>query len=391
MKNAIYYMTALCLMILVGCKEEYRGQYPIDGIAPQPVSNPVVENLPGKVKITYDLPNETDILYVKAVYKNTVGEIREVKSSVFKNELEIPGFGKSKKQTIQLITVDGSQNMSEPVTVEIEPADSPIYGVLESMESKESWGGFVLRWKNPEKEQLIVKVFKEEKNEVLDLETFYSTELEAKKAVRGLDTIAQEFSIYIKDIYENYTDTFKTTLTPLFEVELPSKEFKEMPLPPGRKVSGWSGAWSSLFDKNVGGDNKYYLDPGDPNPYFTIDLGAVYKLSRTRVWPRVDYCFALHNPRFFEYWGTTDLEAAKDPANWNGWSLLMKCESYKPSGTNTTTVTAEDKAYAQAGEEYEFPDDVVLVRYIRFRCTQTWTKTTALHVGELRFWGRKEE
>ena len=390
MKNVIYYTVCL-FFIFFSCKEEYRGQYPIDGIAPLPISNPQVENLPGKVKITYELPNETDLLYVKAIYKNTKGETMEEKSSVFKNELEIPGFGKSRKQTIQLITVDGSQNMSAPVDVEIEPKDSPIYGVFESIDAKESWGGFVVRWKNPEKEQLIMKVFKEEEDEILDLETFYSKEAEAKNSVRGLDTFPQRFSIYIKDIYENYTDTLHTTLTPLFEVELPSKDFKEMPLPPGRTVSGWSGAWSSLFDKNVGGDNKYYLNPGDPNPYFTIDLGAVYKLSRTRVWPRVDYCFALHNPRYFEYWGTTDLEAVKDPANWDGWTMLMKCESHKPSGTNTTSVTAEDKAYALAGEEYEFPDDVILVRYIRFRCTQTWTKTTALHVGELRFWGREEK
>ncbi|WP_080905562.1 DUF5000 domain-containing lipoprotein [Parabacteroides sp. Marseille-P3160] len=391
MKN-IYINIMILFLLLCSCKEEYVGQYPVDDIAPQQISEPVVENMEGKVKISYKLPNETDLLYVKAVYKNTLGNIKEERASVFKNELYIYGFGKSKKQTIELITVDRSQNESAPLYIEIEPLDSPIYKIYESLNVYESWGGIKMIWENLLNEQIVVEVYKKEEDEFIDLETIYSKEKEGSGAVRGLDTIPQKFCIFIRDIYQNYTDTLITILKPLFEVKLPSNEFKELPLAPGYAASAWSNGWNKLWDGiATGDDSKYYLSAGDPKPYFTVDLGHIYKLSRTKVWGRTNYAYSLHNPRYFEFWGTTDFNSVKDPANWDGWVRLLECESHKPSGNESTVVTAEDKAYAEAGEEYEFPDDVIPVRYIRFRCIETWTKTNALHLNELSFWGKAIE
>lgn len=389
MKN-IRYIIFFLILLLCNCKEEYIGQYPVDDIAPQCVLDPVVENGEGKVKITYKLPNETDILYVKAVYKNTMGEMKEVKSSIFKNELEIEGFGKSQKQTVQLITVDRSQNMSLPVSVEIEPFNSPIYKALESLTANASWGGLLMTWDNPLKEQFIIKVNVEnEDNEWIDLETFYSKEIAGKAAVRGLDTIPYNLRIFIKDIYENCSDTLGTTIVPLYEIQIPSDKFKVLPLAPGYEFSQWQKGTNPLWDGIVNSENSmFYIAHGAmKEPYFTLDLGDVYKLSRTKLWQRTQYAYTLHNPRYFEFWGTTDVEAVKDPANWQGWTKLMDCESIKPSGPGST-VTGEDKTAAMDGEEYEFPTDAISVRYIRFKSLQSWTKTNGICLGELRFWGK---
>ncbi|MDR2037615.1 MAG: DUF4959 domain-containing protein [Bacteroidales bacterium] len=392
MKKFISYWTVLILMFLVGCKDYEVGQFPVDNTPPQPVSDAVVENLPGRVKITYKLPNETDLLYVKAVYYNSLGVKMEVKASSFKNTIEIKGFGKSDDQTIHLIAVDRSQNESEALPVKIKPLDSPIYAVRETLQAVETWGGVKLMWENPSREQLIVKVLKDEDNEQIEIDTFYSTELTAENSTRGLDSIPQVFRIFIKDIYENTTDTLVTTIKPRYEMELPTGKFKEMDLGTDYEVSQYSNGWNKLWDGLYGVEGSmYYLNiKGNVTfSYFTIDLDATYKLSRTRVWGRTNYAYALHNPRYFEFWGTDDLDAARNKDSWDGWTRLIECESYKPSGSASGVVTSEDQIYAEAGEEFEFPDDVINVRYIRFRCNETWTKSKNLCIGELRFWGQE--
>jgi len=390
------FLSLLLLLFAAGCKEgDFPKQFPVDSTAPKPISDPVVENMNGAVKITYKLPNETDLLYVKAVYTNTVGDILEERASVFKNFVEIRGFGKSKRQTIQLITVDRSRNESAPVPVEIEPLDSPIYEILENMHIQESWGGFKLSWTNPLKEQLIVKVYtRDNDGSWIDLETFYSTEMNASNAVRGLEPVPQTFYIFIKDIYENYTDTLETVLTPYYEIELPARtQFRELPLAPGYQVSPYSIGWYTMWDGVINVDqNMYYLGLYDPQPYITVDMGKLYILSRTRLWQRADYIFALHCLRFFEIWGTADWENARDPSNWNGWTLLGEFESYKPSGSPPGgAITDEDRAHARAGEEFEFPDDVPPIQYIRIRSIENWTKSNGMIIAEWILWGKEYE
>ena len=93
--------------LLVACNEDFIGQYPVDNVAPASVSDVRVENLPGSAMISYSLPNETDLLYVKAVYTDSHGVKTEVKSSVFKDNVVLKGFGRSKKQTVQLVIKKG--------------------------------------------------------------------------------------------------------------------------------------------------------------------------------------------------------------------------------------------------------------------------------------------
>ncbi|MDO5571041.1 MAG: DUF5000 domain-containing lipoprotein [Bacteroidales bacterium] len=392
MKNIIY---ILLFSILISCNEEFCGQYPIDNTTPAQVTDIKVENLNGKVKISYSLPDETDLLYVKAVYSNTIGEKKEERSSVFQNAIELKGFGKSKKQTINLYTVDRSRNESSPIEIEIEPLDSPIYGIYSSIKTASSWGGFKINWENIENEQIIVKVLAlNEDNTWNEFETYYSTETSAAKAIRGLDTIPQTFAVLVKDVYENYTDTFKTTVTPLYEIEIPSKTFKELPINPAYILSVWGGVFSNLFDykiatKNDDSQKCYYLAPGNAkNPYFSIDLGVTCKLSRFKYWGRCKYAYSLHNPKYFDVWGTNDPDAVVNPENWDGWELIKECESYKPSGNDNITVTSEDYAYAESGEEYEIDDNIPPYRYIRFRCPESWTKSNGFLMSELRFWGK---
>lgn len=374
-----------------GCEEEIIRQIPVDHIAPQQVTNVQVENLPGKVKIKYTLPDETDLLYVKAVYENSQGQIKEVKASSFKNNLEIVGFGLSKKQMISLISVDRSQNESESVAVEIEPLDSPIYNVLNTLSVSDSWGGVKFTWENPEREELVVEVLnRDEEGVYKHLDAFYSSFSSESRAIRGLDTIPYQLAYFIRDSYGNYTDTLKTTQIPLFEMELPGKLFKICALPTGYELSVWGSGFESLFNYDYTGPS-YYIAPGSkPEPYFTFDMQKTYLLSRFKVWPRCGgFEFGLHNPKDYEIWGSNDPDADRNPDSWDGWEKLVECHEYVPSGNPPSSATNEDKEYFRRGQEYEFTSTKGY-RFLRFKVIGlSWGGSTGLQLMELRFWGKE--
>lgn len=391
------FIIIICLSFFYGCKEEMVGQYPVDSVPPQPVSDVVVNNLPGKVVVKYQLPNEPDLLYVKAVYTDALGQHQEVKASVFRNELEIPGFGRKTKRTISLVSVDRSRNESGPVYVEIEPEDSPIYAAAAEMEIRPSWSGLVLEWENPSGDQFIVRVLKQNENETFsEIETFYSSEKSVQRSVRGQAIELSTFGVVIEDVYGNSSDTTKISLTPYYEEELPSNTFTALPLAPGYTFRK-SGNISYLFDGLHGNGSKllYIAAGGAPQPYFSIDLGREYLLSRIKVWPRknANYQYSLHSPHIFEIWGTTDEQAATaDPANWEGWVKLGYFEIIRPSGLSPDVApTTEDIEFANAGFEFEFPLDVTPIRYFRFLSVENWGKSTGLHMDELQLFGRAEE
>lgn len=404
MKQLIYTFIIFNLLLYIcSCKEETIGQYPVDKIPPKQVENVTVENFPGGAIISYDIPEEEDLLYVKISYRLPNGKMRTNKTSVFENQITIKGFGKSKKEKVALISVDRSQNESEPYWIDIEPEDNPIFSIQENMRVQEAFGGFKLFWENPLKEEIMVGILqKNELGELQYVDNIYSSVPDATVAIRGLDSIKTTFGIYIKDSYENYTDTVLMDLKPLHEQKLEKDLFQSMGQPSiFNYVTSTTGVgpmpriWDNIYNVDL---NLFYISPGGTiQPYFTFDMGVVAKLSRFRFWGRRDYLFSLHNPKFFEVWGTNDRAVAADgmTQGWENnpaWIKLMEGESKRPSGGNLgDPLTDEDIAYAEAGEEFEFPLDAPSVRYIRYRSLISWSGSLGLHVNEIDFWGQIEQ
>ena len=88
MKKIFFTIMALLIVSITSCDEEKIGQTPTDNIPPQPISNVSVESLPGGAKISYELPQETDISYVKGEYLFQ-GERRITRASVYNNYMII--------------------------------------------------------------------------------------------------------------------------------------------------------------------------------------------------------------------------------------------------------------------------------------------------------------
>lgn len=388
------------MAVLLGCKEESIGQYPTDGTPPQKISNPTVTNIKGGAIISYMLPNEKDILYVKAEYTLPNGQKKEMRSSAFANTVKVMGYSRSVKSEVKLISVDRSRNESEPVICEIEPFDSPIFDVVRSVTVIPGFGGIKLNWENPEKADVVVGVLL--KNDELiyeSIDNIYTSVAAGNASVRGISDGEKDFGIYVRDIYYNYSDTVFLTLTPWKEVKLDSKlwrggticsnTFTISPYGTGNLSILWNGATTIESASEM-----VYINNSVATPIFiSLDLGVTSKLSRFRFWGRYQYSFTLHHPKEFEIWGTNDVNAFNDPCSFDGWTKLIEGISTKPSGPDAVAfaqLTSEDVALAIAGEEYEFPLEVPSVRYVRYRCMRTWTNSTSMFLTELAFWGNPQ-
>jgi hypothetical protein len=289
-----------------------------------------------------------------------------------------------------LYSVDKSYNESTPVTVEIEPLDSPIYDVIKTLKLYEAFGGIKLYWENPLSEDIVMGALMEEEDGFRHIETVYSSESIANRAIRGLESKLTNFGFYFRDMFNNYTDTLYVQMTPIFEEEINKRNFIPLRLSSKFVLHGYGGGkmeamWDNVYNVD---NNLFYVNVAPEKIYFAFDMGVDAKLSRFRLWTRRNYMYQLHHIRTFEIWGTSDQSATTDPDNWNGWVKIIDCESFRPSGlTEGGSPTAEEEQYLLGGEEFEVPVEAPKFRYMKFKINSTWSNSAAAFINEISIWG----
>lgn len=391
------------LFCLNSCKEETVGQPSINSNQPDAISNPVVENIPGGAIITYDLPQENYLLGVKAVYVLN-GEEKYTNASMYTNKVKIEGYGSTDIQTVKLYTVDRSLNESEPVSVNIQPLTPPISTIFESIVMDKSFGGVYLKWENKNEADIAIYVMAEDSiGDMKVAEVIYSSAKEGSYGIRGFDTEEREFATYVRDRWNNHSDTLVRRLTPIFEERLDRTLHKRQPLPGDNltEFPGWP--FNNMFNGIEAGDEGWLTDlnAGTTLPVtFTVDLGTTTKLSRYKLWHRDgSFLFQHCNPRLWTVYGSATL--TKDPTVYleyyqtdeykQDWFYMGNFTPVRPSGTPDSSVpTADDKAYAKQGFEFELPIDAPPIRYLRFTVYEVYALTD-VHISELAFWGGKLE
>lgn len=385
MKNIIFILTMLGFLVL-GCKEEPNGQQPIDKIPPEPVSNIKVENTPGGAILTYILPADEDLLYVKAVYSLKEGVTSEVRSSLYKDTLKIAGFGDTQEREVKLYAVDRSRNESKEVITSIKPLEPAVTTIGKTISLVADFGGVHGYWNNPTKAEVSVVILKEDNNqEYVPLESYYSSMAFGEGASRGMDTIPAKFGIYVQDRWENRSEIKYFTLKPLYETMFDRLKFRAVDLPndPGN-VGGWEK--SRMWDNETG--NNGYSSPGGTGVWphsTTIDLGVVGKISRLKLFQRLGpYIYSEGNLKKFEVWGCQTLDPS---GNWDSWTKLMDCTSIKPSGLPLLQNSNEDIDRATNGEDFINSPLNPKVRYIRIRVNKTWAGGDNFQISELQIFG----
>ena len=424
MKTLIYQLSILLLIVFTSCNDDQRGQYSIHGNPPQPITKiSEVQSFPGGVTIHYVLPNDRDLLYVVARYTLDTGQEMLVKVSKYESAINVVGYRDEAPRTVELRTVDRSQNESEPINIVVTPKESPIFDVLRSMEAKDDFGGIGIRWKNESANNITVvittpltptSIENDLNNEVYmkEVTNWPSSARDGVLKIRGYDPDPVVFGIQVRDHWGNITHTEKAEYLPIYEEICNKRHFAIWYGDPNIPQRRYNNTYiETMMWDDIVGVNGNFFHTADPtiNPAvaplmippmaFTFDLGRVYQLSRFKMWHRATgtWPFTHNNPKRFVLYGSEHaypkkiLDDSTDPADeYNKWKLLGDYDTIKPSGLPINQLSDEDRQVAEVdGIDYDIEFTTIPVRYIRMDVLQTWGNTPAIHIGELTFWGKE--
>ncbi|WP_299060048.1 DUF5000 domain-containing lipoprotein [uncultured Polaribacter sp.] len=392
-----YSLIMLCIAsVLVACDQSDNVNAPLsnDTSKPGQVSEVSVTNFSGKSEITYTLPENDNLLYVKAVYTIDTGAEREIKSSFYKNGLTVDGFSLAGARDIKLISVSRNEVESDPVTVTVNPTNSPIFEIFDSLNVGPDFGGLFVEAKNPERTDVAILVMEKDDNNdwVNTGNSIYTSTDDIFRTVRGLDTLDFDFAITVRDRYLNTSDTLFKTIKPIFEVEMPRTQYAGFPLPNDAPTEDFGFGLDRLFDNNFRSWPRIFItDASAPAPHsFTIDIGQELKISRVRIWDYPQqtgagfFYYWQFNMRKFEIWGSNN---PSSDGSWDSWDLLGTYEVIKPSGLPLTQQSAEDLEFAQDGFNWPIPITSPKYRYLRINNLENFAGGGRLAIAELRVYG----
>lgn len=396
MKMKLYYLIGAAALMLFSCQKTER-EIPVssDDVAPGPVSNVKVQDLPGGATLSYALPDSKSLLYVLAEYNIRDGLTMEKKASYYNNSITIEGFPDTKAYEVKLYAVSRGDKKSEPVTVEVNPLTPPIISVFRSLILEPTFGGINVQFVNKSKADVKINVLTTDSLGYLYTRDIYYTQRDSGDfSSRGFDSVSRKFGVFVRDRWNNYSDTVFTTLKPIYEEEIDKSKFKGVSLPTDTYLphldDGYPDLWDNVWDV---ANPVFHTKPiaGNMPQWFTFDLGDTIHLSRFKLYHRrgkasggTDGAFYAGDPKVIEIYGSNN--PAPD-GSWDSWTLLGHFTCIKPSGQ--TAPTTEDIQYACVdGEDFEFPANTPPFRYLRFKTLQTWG-ADYVYIAELTFWGSK--
>jgi len=375
----------LALLAMTSCKQERLGPIEKDSMAPGSVTNINVVNLNGAARISYSLPADPDLLYIRAVYTTKQGIVRETKVSRFNSSLTVVGFADTSAYDVKLYAVDKSENASPAIDVTVHPLTPSVFLVRDSLVVNPDFGGINVAYTNSGEESLAIVVLSNDSlGQFSPINTNYTNLKAGNFSARGLPAVPTKFGVYVRDRWGNLSDTLIVTLTPLFEELLDRTKMNGIVLP-GDAPLGYGGNINGLFDGNVN-DGFYHTGDAARMPqWFTFDMGVTAKLSRLTWFMRPGYLYSLHNPRVIEIWGSNSPNP--DGSFDASWTRLVSYTQIKPSGLPAGQLSSDDIAAANAGETVVFPLNAPKVRYIRFKTLKNWSDGTYVNFYELMMWG----
>lgn len=394
---------AVIFIVLYGCQKDIIGPLGNNMTPPGTVSNVKVVNQSGQATLTYTLPTDDDIAYVKAEYTLLSGAKREVRASFYTSQMVVDGFGDTETHTVTLRVVNKSEVPSAPITVQIKPLENAIQIAFKTMKVVAAFGGINVSLKNTAKANLsIIPMRQQGYKGWVAFDGIYTAAEVVSKNIRGLETVPIKIAVVIRDRFLNQTDTLFAEVTPLFETPLSKSLYKEMPgvIWPGDQKANFSNngidatGIKRMWDgETVAWPSCAYTPPTvtDQGPHsITFDLGQTAQLSRLVIWDypetisaRKTY-FYRGNMKNFEIWGSAN---PNPDGSYDSWYKLGTYQSVKPSGLPYGEVSDEDLTTAQAGFSWDLDINVPKLRYLRIRCLSNWQGSNFLMITEVQAYG----
>ncbi len=398
--KSLSFIATLLLIVAMGCKEEVIGPQQDSGNAPGPVTNLQVTPLPGAAKIVYTLPKDRNLLYVKAQY-DLSGIKQEARASYFNNEVVVEGFGDTREREVTLFTVSRGEKVGDPVKVKVTPLPPAIQSIFNSFVVTTTFGGPNIHYKNIYKAKVVIELLMDSSGIWIPRDAEYTELPEGDFTSRGLPPVERKFGIFVRDRWNNHSDTMSVKLTPLPEEELDIPTYKRNswlipqrpPLPesgdpmvtPGN-LSSWT--FDKMFNGTISSGDGFHTNQYVDQPiWIPFELKKKAKLSRYVIWQRQGGFIWDHgNPHRWEIWGTNT------PTDSSSWVLLGSYLMEKPSGGDSPGAqTQADTDVAAAGQEYMFNVDAPAVRYMAWKNIDSWGNIGAskgfMHISEMKIYG----
>ena len=383
----------LFVFVAVACSDKEDGDMTPPGVLTVDMVTPTN----GGGIINYTLPDDNDILYVKAEYTNSNGVDVSRASSSYNNSIEIDGLNQTTALTITLYVVDENFNQSAPIFVELIPLESFIYLVQESIELAADLGGFRITWDNIESKTVYVYVHINDGTEE-EVRILSSDNAQESIAVRGLPSTEISISTRVQDFDENTTTLEeKGTLTPLFEEVIDKSTWT---LLASQSVNGnaWEGDSTNFWDDVIdttgnNSDNSYFMIWRDLNggslnwPLdLVINLNKNVKITRFSVWQRafwyngpsdVPYYFQEENMKSFTIYSSNDAQV---------WQELGQFDIGDPRDSEGNIPVAALESAAN-GHEFELDAVSEAFRYLKFSVTSNYGSETYVNGSEITLYG----
>jgi hypothetical protein len=368
----------------------------LDSNAPGVVSNISVTPTNGGGIISYSLPSDEDILYVKAVYTNSQGTQVFRVSSRYKGSVEVNGLNQTTAVQVKLYVVDNSENISEPIVIDFIPLKSFIFLVQESIQITPDLGGIKLEWDNIASKTVFVYVhIMDGADEIIRI--LSSNNAQELQFIRGLDPTEVTISIKVEDFDGNITELVdKGEYTPLFEEKIDKSTWT---LVNGQSINGnaYEGKtinfWDDVVDTvETDADNSYFIATRGNNggslnfPLdIVIDFNKNVKIQRFIVWQRaywyngggVTYHYQEENFKSFNLYASTNSQT---------WSLLGEFDIGDPrDGVGEIPATAYQNAID--GHEFSLATTSEEFRYLKFEITSNYGSTQIVVGSEITLFG----
>ena len=397
-KNGWLWLFAI-ICVMASCRQDStRLSIDHDKIPPGPVSQVQVENLPGAAKLTYSLPDDSDLLLVEADYEIRPGVTQQMTQSLYGNSMTLEGFRDTGSHPVELYAVDRSGNKSSVVTVAVSPLTAPVNQVFDSISYSANFGGIVVNFKNPSRANVVISaMIKDSTGQWVDYDKDYTSQDEGPYIVNGLPAVSTTFGVYVQDRWGNYSDTLVQTLTPLYETELDKTKFQEYPLP-NDCGNIWQGQHDpgQLWDDNSNVSYGWSAITSVPFPKtITFYIGGPARLSRMATWGVHDGReYSASNVSEFELWGSNN--PSSDGSYDASWTLIGHFQVQKPSGLPLGQLSDEDVATATGpGDQFLIPPDTPPYSYIRFKIISTYSTPANAPAGaawlmEITLWGQPQ-
>lgn len=346
--------------------------------------------------ISYSLPSDNDISYVRAEYTNSQGEDVFRVSSRYNNSIEINGLNQTTPIQVRLYVVDENENISEEVEIEFTPLESFIYLVQQSIEISPDLGGVKITWENIASKTVFVYVhILNGTNETIRI--LSSDNAQESLFIRGLDAVEMTFSTKVEDFDGNITDLQVVgNYTPLFEEKI---EKNTWTLIASQSMNGnaYEGRtvnfWDDIVDTvETDSDNSYFIATRENNggslnfPLdIVIDLNKNVKIKRFKIWQRaywyqgggVTYHYQEENLKSFNLYASNDAQS---------WDLLGEFDIGDPRDS-AGNIPASAFQEAIDGHDFTLDNTSEQFRYLKFSITSNYGSTIITVGSEITLYG----